>query len=356
MTQGGRETVLQRKAAAARAGEPPPLTPERALIQGFARAAQEVLGLELRVTAVAEETVDQAALLATLEAPGLITVLEGVAGPAGVMLIDPPLLAAVIEMQTMGRLATNPPAPRKATRTDAAMAAVLIDSALAASYAVLAGTEGADLFAALTAGPHLEDPRPLALMLEDQPYRLFRLEATLTAVASRPGQALLAVPASAPVARRAPAVPAADPAGDSDDSDWGAALEQTVLGAEVVIDGVIHRWTMPIAQVLTLRPGMEIPLPQAALSEVRLVGVDGRGLGLGRLGQNRGLRALRIVAEGEAASVQIDGPGTAPRAARLAEAAVAGAAPRGTPPAPALSLPQDPEAAPGDFPPMASAV
>ena len=45
---------------------------------------------------------------------------------------------------------------------------------------------------------------------------------------------------------------------------------------------------------MALQAGDLVPLSRAQLDRVTLEGVDGRPLGLGRLGQNRGMRALRL--------------------------------------------------------------
>jgi len=44
-----------------------------------------------------------------------------------------------------------------------------------------------------------------------------------------------------------------------------------------------------------------VPLPRAALDQIRLEGIGGRRLGAGKLGQNRGMRAVRLTAEAAAA-------------------------------------------------------
>ena len=110
------------------------------------------------------------------------------------IMLSPEVTASLIEKQTLGRLSSQPPALRKASRIDAAMVAGVIDRALAGLDEALA--EEADLIWAggFRYASYLEDARPLALLLEEEAYRV------LTAVVSlgdgaREGQVILVLPA-----------------------------------------------------------------------------------------------------------------------------------------------------------------
>jgi flagellar motor switch protein FliM len=54
---------------------------------------------------------------------------------------------------------------------------------------------------------------------------------------------------------------------------------------------------MPLSRLSGLLPGEVLPLPLAGIDRVRLVGLDGRLVGEGRLGQARGLRAIRLTGD-----------------------------------------------------------
>ncbi|WP_248633547.1 FliM/FliN family flagellar motor C-terminal domain-containing protein, partial [Cereibacter changlensis] len=60
------------------------------------------------------------------------------------------------------------------------------------------------------------------------------------------------------------------------------------MAADCVLEGVLHRLSLPLAAVMALEPGSLVPLPMAALERIGLEGSDGRRLAEGRLGQNRG--------------------------------------------------------------------
>ena len=70
---------------------------------------------------------------------------------------------------------------------------------------------------------------------------------------------------------------------------------------------MLARLTLPLADVLNFRAGSVLALPQAALDRISLEGLGGRSLAEARLGQNRGMRAIRLNAgaAGQADPVQM---------------------------------------------------
>jgi flagellar motor switch protein FliM len=72
------------------------------------------------------------------------------------------------------------------------------------------------------------------------------------------------------------------------------ALAAQVEQAECQLDAVIARLVLPIGRILALEPGEVLDLPQAALDAITLEARDGRRIARSRLGQNRGMRALKI--------------------------------------------------------------
>jgi len=72
------------------------------------------------------------------------------------------------------------------------------------------------------------------------------------------------------------------------------AIGAVVMGADCVLHAVIARLTLPLLQVMDLKVDQVLALPDAALDKIELEGIDGRKVATGRLGQQRGLRALRL--------------------------------------------------------------
>lgn len=66
------------------------------------------------------------------------------------------------------------------------------------------------------------------------------------------------------------------------------------MQVEAQLEAVIARVKLPLGQVTSLREGDLLPLPLAALDRVGLDSSSGQTVGQGRLGQNRGMRAVRL--------------------------------------------------------------
>ena len=317
MTRQDEQTggVLRRKLLAGRAeraeGGP---GADRCWRIALARAARDTLKLPLEVAALA---LDRRSLAELLELPperSLIAVLEGPGDGLGVLILSPEVLSGFIENLTMGRISPAATPARRPTRTDAAMVAATVDAALIGLERAL--VEEADLTWAggFRYASFLDDPRPLGLLLEDIPYRLLRAEVSL-ALGARTGTVMLALPAEG--RGRVPPRSAATKHRLDHGPAFAEALAERVAGADCTLVAVLARLTMPLAAVLALQEGQLLALPQAALDHITLEGVDGRRVALGKLGQNRGMRAVRL-AEAEA----------------KAEAAIPGAS-RSVPPRPA---------------------
>lgn len=233
---------------------------------------------------------------------GLFALLSGPRGATGVIALDSEVLAALIERQTLGRVSDRPIPPRRPTRTDAMLAAGLIDAALDALDTALAEDADRIWASGFRFASHLDDPRPLALMLEDDDYRVIALSLSLGGGARR-GAAVLALPATgrgeAP-ARRSAAAAAAEAA------VFGAALGEAVMAAPAWLDAVIARVRLPLAQAMALAPGETLRLGAAAVDRIDIAGPDGRRIAGGQLGQTRGQRAVRLDAAAQPAA---RGPG-----------------------------------------------
>lgn len=278
----------------------------------FARAARDCTGLLVEVASMKLHRRSLAELLELPPDRALLALLDGPQGGLGLMAMSAGVMAALIEMQTTGRVSASPPPSRRPTRTDAAMVAATIDRAMEELDILLA--EEADLVWAggFRYASFLEDPRPLGLLLEDQPYRVLTAELALEG-GTRHGGLLLALPAEGKGLRPALLRPRAEKEGAA--PGFSAALEGAVMGAGCVLQAVIGRATLPLHEVMALQAGQVLPLPDAALDRIALEALDGQRLARARLGQNKGMRALRLVQEagadtppggGEAADVAAD--------------------------------------------------
>ncbi|MBK6468860.1 MAG: FliM/FliN family flagellar motor switch protein [Rhodobacter sp.] len=284
--------IIRRKVArAAAAGSDGGPGADQGWRLAFARAARDGTGLLVEVAAM---TLHRRSLAELLELPpdrALMVLLDGPQGGLGLMVMSPEVMGALIEMQTTARVSAAPTLTRRPTRTDAAMVAGVIDRALEELEVVLA--EEADLVWAggFRYASFLEDPRPLGLLLEDQPYRVLSADLSM-ASGARSGGLILALPAEGRGQRPQPKpgrdrAPAAAPG-------FSTALSEAVMAAGCTLEAVIARLTQPLGAVMALQVGQVLPLQNAALDRISLESVDGRQLACARLGQQKGMRALRL--------------------------------------------------------------
>ncbi|MFO1204041.1 MAG: FliM/FliN family flagellar motor switch protein [Tabrizicola sp.] len=255
----------------------------------LARAARDAMGLDLDFRSLTISRLSLAEILELVPDRALLALLDGPQGGLGVIMLGPTVTATFIEKQTLGRLSAQPPAPRKASRIDAAMVAGVIDRALAGLDETLA--EEADLSWAggFRYASYLDDPRPLGLMLEEEAYRVLSAEVALGG-AGREGRVILVLPALG--RGEMPATPLGE--AEPEAPQFSAAVSAQVLQAESRLDAVIGRLTLPLRQIMSLQVGETLVLPQAALDAISLETVDGRHVAKARLGQYRSMRAVKL--------------------------------------------------------------
>ena len=288
------EGVIRRKVAAAR-GDMAEGGPgaDRGWRLALARAARDQLKAPLEVTMLSQARVGLAEVLEVPPERALVAVLEGPGEGLGMLALSPEVFQAMVEVLTIGRVAPVAGAPRKPTRTDAAMLAPMIDAALIDLEAGLA--EEADLIWAggWRYASFLEDPRPLGLMLEDFAYRLVTVEVDL-ALGARQGRVVLALPAEGRGRKPRDKALGAVPDLAAAERRFAEDMAEQVSNAQVRLDAVLTRLSLPLSRVVGLAVGDQLVLNAAALDKISLEGLDGRKMAEGRLGQNRGLRAVRL--------------------------------------------------------------
>ncbi|MBI1219673.1 MAG: flagellar motor switch protein FliM [Rhodobacteraceae bacterium] len=295
----------------------------RALRLALGRAGQAVPGLGLEVAGLTEARLSLAELLDLPPDRALLAMIEGPGEALGLIALSSGVLATLIEAQTTGRVGQGDPAARKPTRTDAAMSAGLVDRMLTGFGDELDATADRVWAGGFRYASFLDDPRPLELLLEDTAYRVFRADLALAAGARR-GEVLLALPAAGRGKAAATALPSAMAAAPVAPPP---TLAEVALAAPAQLTAVLHRLVIPLSAVLALKPGDVVPVPAAALDQIVIEGLDGRRLAEGKLGQNRGHRAVRLAAA----------PGAAAAAAPLARPPP-GPAAEASPPAPRAAV------------------
>lgn len=304
MLEDIRESVLRRKLVP-KAEMPafefsaPPLEEApaggRLLPRAFIRAASRVAGLVARACVRSSRGAALEELVELPEAEGFAALLKGRDGPPGLVIFDPAAFSSVIEAMTIGTLSRRASAPRRATETDAALMADLVDAILAE---LDANPDPADPFTpGFRQGSLIDDLRLLDVMLEEVSFALTVLEVDFLAEGTvRQGVVTLALPEPSP---EMPAFSGFDMPFDDGpvhDDAWERALEASVMTAPAQLGAILGRVRLPLSEVMALGVDSQVTLPLSQLEEVQLEGLDHAVLALGRLGQYRGMRALRLTA------------------------------------------------------------
>ncbi len=283
MTERPAQSALRRKLVARRPGaDIGRMTPLKGYKLAFARAAPDMVDMDVVVRHVSETRLGRDLLRDRLPDDALITLIEGQDRRFGLAVFDADTVAAAIEAQTTGRVSPAAPPPRAPTRTDAVLLADLVDRIHEILEAEAADVELGRTARAFRYATVLESPKAVGLTLEDITYRLFDLRVELGGLASRPGRVLFAYPALDPVATI-----------HTPDA-WAHALERAIEPAEAQIEAHLAKVSLPFDRLARLGPGDLIPIPREALVRIALTASDGRVLGRGRLGQAQGHKAVRI--------------------------------------------------------------
>jgi len=293
MTAQQTVSVIHRKARAARDGsDARVMSPVKALRLSLARAADTMLNLALTVATVEQRRVSPAQVAETVPNEGLILLLDGAGGARGALALDAQMMAALIEVQTTGKVRPGAAPARRATRTDAAMVAPLVDAVLDGIDAEMAaGVEGY-LPCGFRFGDRVEDRRALGLVLDAPDFDLFRVTADL-GPGVRTGRLDLLVPARRPS-------PAKTGTRTDADAPNRALMSDVALGAPVVLDAVMARITLSLCDACALSVGQVVPLTPESLGAIHVTGAGAHLVAEARLGQLSGWRALRLVSSAAA--------------------------------------------------------
>jgi len=258
----------------------------KALRLSLARAADTLFDLALTVATVEQQRVPLGQIDTALQEDGLILLLDGSGGTRGAVCLDQQMMAGLIEVQTTGRVRKGTSQPRRATRTDAAMMAPLVDALMDGIDAEMGAELDEYQPRGFCFGDRVDDLRSLALTLDAPDYDHFRVTVDL-GPGAKTGWLDLLLPVRADPPKRA---------ADSDRTACDTArMSDVVLGAPITLDAVLARITLPLREACALEPGQILELDRETLTATRLVTAGGHPVAEARLGQVNGWRALRLV-------------------------------------------------------------
>lgn len=290
---------------------------ERAAATALARAAEKQARLPVFVERIELARMTLSELPELLPERALLAVVQGRGDALGVVAICPGLLASLIEMQAIGRVTSRPAPQRKPTRTDATISADFVNALLVELARECAARDGCPDFGAFRYATYMDDPRPLALMLEDGEMTRLTFRFRIGPGGQRDGTVTIALPAEAGMLAGPPSPSGADPIQPPERAAGPhpakASLAEAVQAAPIRLAGILCRRRLSLHQLRGLTPGSLLPLPQNVLDEARVETVRGQLLARGRLGEKDGFHAIRLrdIGSGPAAAAPSGTPGEA---------------------------------------------
>lgn len=288
MTDNMHLTILRRMTGQrAEEADDNPLTSSRALRLALTKAANDTVGLILTVTSIEEETLPLDAMLDGLDQTLMLIELVRSKQLVGLVGLDTQLRAAILEMQTVGNLIDAAAEERPATATDKMMCDPVLHAFLKDLPQAVMGTEFEGWPDDIMVDQRLQNARAAGLVLDDRDYRILRLTVDL-GVADRTGSVLIALPPVPTAGQMQPDI--------VEHQNWDSQFRANVSAAPAMLEALLHRFTMPLAQAQNLQVGQVVPLPGCTVNSVRLLTPDGLKVAEAKLGQVGGKRAVRIEA------------------------------------------------------------
>lgn len=281
----------------ARLPQPHPPSPARAAATAIGRAAERLYRMPVLPVDVRPGVATLADLPELLPEQSLLVVLQGPGDQLGAMALDFETVTALIEVQALGRVTARPAERRRLTRSDAAICVDFVNAAMTELATEMAGVDGFGSLAGYRYATHLDDARPLVLMLEDRPYRSLSFDLRFGGAETRNGRILIALPQGAEMSdtRARPSFgPAPSPSDGMADAETGPTLAGAMTAAPIEVVGILCRRRITLGELRALAPGRLLALPRASLAEARLETRGGQVLATGKLGESAGCYAIRL--------------------------------------------------------------
>ncbi len=253
------------------------MTDARAWRMSVPRTSETAVGLVAAVDGFETESVDLTAILQNWDEATLSLGLSGPEGSRGLAVLDTQLLAALIEVQTVGRVTNRTVEARAGTAVDAALAGHVIDRWIAAYGAAM----GAKNPGNWTHTRVISSARAAKMALDDGAYVVQVVTFSL-GDGTRTGVLRLYLPEDGLTASAHGAAVAADTSRDR------------LLNVRADLRAVLCRTSVPLAWLRGAKPGSVLHVPRAALGQVVIETGEGKHVAKARLGRIGAHKALRM--------------------------------------------------------------
>lgn len=262
------------------------MTALRALRLSVARASEELFGLALAVSGGRQAHLLPDELGSGLSDEDLLVVLDCPDGMIGAAAVSLPLVAAVVQQQTTGRVSDRTAEPRKYTDTDAALVSPLLEDVLRRACDLVEEDADLGIFQSIRFGARSDDARTLLLTLRAEKYCTFSLPVDI-ALGRHQATMMFVLPMDA----------RSEDSGEPEEQEPDArAANSPFLDVETDLRAVLARFRLPVSELNALSVDDTLPLPRERLDDTALVSLTDKVVARGKLGQMNGHRAVRLMA------------------------------------------------------------
>jgi hypothetical protein len=286
------QTAMRRKTQAGRAlHQSRTVSVLKALRLTLSKVGNDLFSLPVATMGATQSIVDNEDCAEIFLDDHLLILLDGPDGLRGAVMVDPVLVGGLIQQQTMGAVyPVKDTPPRPMTATDASLVEPLIN-ALLSRAADLPETEAErSLLLGFKFGAKAKDSRLLCLALDARAFHILRLTIDM-AKGARQGELLFCLPVPPP----APVVEAPDPKSGADSlGDTPKTLCASVLALKADLMVSLTQFQLPIRAAGALQVGQILDLGYVSFDDAQVRTRQGRILADGVLGQQDGMRALRL--------------------------------------------------------------
>ena len=278
-------------------------------LDGFAeemirRAAKAAHNLDVAVPEFSVDQVERKEAIAAIQEPSLMFYLMTDDERLGLITLDGTVVDALIEQQTLGRVAKAPRGERSVTALDAKLSEAFAKTTLKQMESFLKVPNAPAVLKGYTLGNREDDKAAMTIALEEDHYDILGVSVDL-GPGIKTGKVQLWFPA---VSETSLAL-----------SGGGEVSEELMeIAKELIVPcaACLPPIQVPAKLLVSLEIGAVIPLPRDAMGEVGLKDAKDRSFAIGKLGQLNGLRALRVTqvrgrgqTKGDPASLQGIGEG-----------------------------------------------
>lgn len=292
MSVPDQSALLRRKmetAAPAKSGGSAPLSPETAGLRAMARAGFIAAGLKIADPSVETVELDGIAALADLMGEAVLLIpCTAPDGAEGFVALSHGGMTGLVEKTTTGRIAPTAPDPRSASSIDHLLCRGFVERFFEAWSELLSGTAHEAWVGGYAPSEMMIQPDVMSVSAPDVAYKAFVVQASFDG--ARDATIWVALPRTRP----RPQQHVEPGEGERSVGEWAKDWREAVLESPAELDAVLCKLELSLDEVRRWAPGDRVSVPLSALSTVSLGRRNGPAVATARLGQARGVRALRL--------------------------------------------------------------